>query len=398
MKKAIEAVLAAPWAIEDGWLDTIAAIAEREGDPEALQAKLGRPLGNTLSVSVRDGVAIIPFEGPMFRRANLMTQYSGATSYDALARDFTAALEDPSILAIIGYFDTPGGEVNGASELAAMVSAARGKKPLIAYAAGRMASAGLWVGSAFDSIIAADTAVIGSVGAQSGYTVREPKNGEKSYRFVSSQSPLKNADPETDEGRAGAQKLVDDLAAVFISTLAANRNTTTEKILSDYGQGAVFVAAEAFNRGMIDGIGTFESVLQQLSEDNLMDYSAITIASLAESRPDLVAEISATAKNDERARIAGIDALAMTGAEAIIAEAKADPSATPESTAIKVLAVVRNAKPSGNSAYLSGLKTTESGMTAPAPANIDAASEAAKDDPIQAILSAGVAAGAIKVS
>lgn len=416
MKRAIDAVLAQPWAIADGWLDTIADIATREseyhGNLEALEAKLGRPLGNTMKTTVRDGVAVIPFEGPLFRRANLMTEYSGASSYDTLATDFTAALEDPSVKAIIGYFDTPGGQVNGASELAAMIAAARGKKPMVAFAGGTMASAGLWIGSAFDRIVAADTAIVGSVGAQAGYTVREPKPGEKSYRFVSSQSPLKNADPGTEAGAAESQKMVNDLAQVFIDSLAANRGTTSEKVLELYGQGAVFVAGEALKRGMIDAIGTFENLFSQLSNEvKSMDFASLTVASLTDNRPDLVKAISdqavasiekpdlaairAEGAEAERKRIAGIEALSMPGAEEVIAAAKADASATPESTAMKVLAAVREnpaaAKPATGAAALEAIKKTEAELDAPTPSA--GAEGGKKDDPVAFAIAAAQQAG-----
>lgn len=420
MRKALEAVLAAAWAIQPEYLDVIASIAERENEYhnnlEALQTKLGRPLGNTMRASVRNGVAIIPFEGPMFRRANLMTEFSGATSYDTVAKDFTAALDDPNVSAIIGYFDTPGGEVNGASEMAAIVKAARGKKPLIAYGAGTMASAGLWIASAFDKIYASDTALIGSVGAQMGFSIREPRAGEKSYRFVSSQSPLKNADPATEAGAAEMQRTVDELAAVFISTLAENRGVDEKTVLEKYGQGAVFVAQNALSRGILDGVSTFEQVLANLiSEREQMDFSALTAAILAENRPDLVqairtealagvekvdaAALRAEGAETERKRIAGIEALAMPGAEAVIAEAKADAAATPEATALKVLAHLRAnpgaaadaAKTTKADAALAGIKQTEAELVPPKP--VESATQDKASDPVAFILQSAAIAG-----
>lgn len=416
MKKAIEAILNTPWSIADGWLETIASIAEREheyaGNLEALQKKLGRPLGNTRTVTVRDGVAIIPIEGPMFSKANLFTDISALTSYDYLALEFTTALNDPNIRAIIADFDTPGGSVNGASELSSMIREARGTKPMVAYVNGQMASAGLWIGSAFDKIHAADTAQIGSVGAQMGATVREPRAGEKTYRFVSSQSPLKNADLGTDAGAANAQKMVDDLAQVFIDTLATNRNQDTEYVAENYGQGAVFVAAEALKRGMIDSISTFETVFSTLSEEvNSMEYKQLTVAALTENRPDLVAAIREDAiatidKPDlaavraegataERNRLLSIEALSMPGAEEIIAAAKADPNATAEATAVKVLAAVRAGavapkKEDAAAAALKGIMATEAALDKPVPL---AAKDAAAEDPADFIVASAKAAG-----
>jgi ClpP class serine protease len=50
--------------------------------------------------------------------------------------------------------DSPGGEVNGANELAQAIYDARGKKPIVAYVGGAGASAAYWVASAADRVVA----------------------------------------------------------------------------------------------------------------------------------------------------------------------------------------------------------------------------------------------------
>lgn len=388
MKKAIDAVLAAPWAITPEYMEVIASIATREheyaGNLQALEARLGRPLGNTLQATVRDGVAIIPMEGPLFKRAGFFAQMSGATDYATLARDITTALDDPSVQAVLLQIDSPGGEVSGTSELASLIAGAQ--KPVWAFVEGTMASAAFWLGSAADRIVAADTALIGSVGVMSGYTVKDPKPGEKSYRFVSSQSPNKNAGPDTEAGAAQSQNIVDSLAQVFIETLAQNRNTTPENVVESYGKGAVFVAAEAQKRGMIDSIGTFETTLEALKQElNSMDYSKLTVASLTEHRADLVTEITAAAiasvdKPDvaaiqaaaaaaERERIAAIEAMAMPGAEDLVAKFKAD-GTQPAQAAIEIIKAAKAApaKPAaaaGAAQHLAALKQTEESLNPP---------------------------------
>lgn len=393
MKKAIEAVLAAPWAITPEYLDVIASIAEREhefaGNLQALEAKLGRPLGNTMTATVRDGVAIIPVEGPLFKRAGFFAQMSGATDYATIAKDMTAALADPAIKGILLHIDSPGGEVSGTSQLAQMIAAA--DKPVWSYVGGTLASAAYWIASATDRIVTDDTAIIGSIGVQSGYSVKDPKAGEKSYRFVSSQSPNKNAGPDTEAGAAQIQGRVDDLAQVFVDAVAANRATTSENVLQSYGQGSVFVAAEAMKRGMIDSIGTFEGTLSLMKQElDSMDYSKLTVASLTEHRADLVAAITASGaagveKVDaealraegataERQRIENIEALAMPGTESLIAKFKAD-GTKPEAAAIEILKAARAgalAAPVSNGAqHLAALKQTEAALAPPAASSGD---------------------------
>ena len=360
-KTALDLVLACNWAILPDALETIVSIAKREhefaGKPEGLAAKLGRPLGNTMRATVRDGVALVPVEGPLFRRANLMTEYSGATSYDILAQDFTAAVNDPMVNAVLLVVDSPGGEVNGTSELAAMIRQARDSsgKPIDAYISGTGASAAYWLSSAARKVYASDTAIVGSIGVQSGYTIRDAKTGERTVRFVSSQSPLKNADPESEAGAQQIQQMVDGLAQVFVSTVAENRGISTEKVLSDYGKGGVYVAAKAQEQGMIDGISTLEAVISSLQKESSdMDYSQLTATLIAENRPDLAAEFrkegasavdTAAIAAAERERITSIMAAGegLSGVEAIISAAISDPSKTAATVALDLLKHVKTA-------------------------------------------------------
>lgn len=414
-KTAISAILATQWAILPESLDTIVAVAEREheyaGNLEALEAKLGRPLGNTMSATVRDGIALIPVEGPLFKRANLMTEFSGATSYQMVARDLAAALDDPSVQAVMLMIDSPGGEVRGTTDLAAMVKAA--KKPVWAHVDGTAASAAYWLASAATRIVASDTSILGSIGAQLGYTARDPKPGERSIRFVSSVSPLKNADPATDAGAQQMQQMVDDLGAVFVATVAENRQVTTEHVLENFGKGGIMVASKALDSGMIDAVGTFESAFESLKEElNAMDYSQLTVASLTEHRKDLVAEIQAAAiagveKVDadkvradaitaERARIAEIETLAVPGTEALVAKFKAE-GTSPAAAAMELLKAVKAgnlaAKPATTAAaHLQGLEQTEAGLNPPT-AGTGTDAEPSLDEAAKAAVAAARAAG-----
>lgn len=82
------------WAMSESDLMTVMQIAAREGEgPEAVAMKLGRQLDNTRTVEIRDGVAVVPIIGPMFRRASMLTEISGATSTEVFAQDFRAALD-----------------------------------------------------------------------------------------------------------------------------------------------------------------------------------------------------------------------------------------------------------------------------------------------------------------
>ncbi|WP_300616088.1 S49 family peptidase, partial [Dokdonella sp.] len=257
-----------PWYIQRESLESILAVADRQGDVEALQTRLGRPLDNTRAVSMRDGVAVIPVTGPIFRYANLFTSISGATSTQELATDIQTALDNPYVRAIVLDFDSPGGEATGISELARLIAGARDRKRIVAYGGGIVASAAYWLASAADEIVIDDTAMLGSIGVVMSYldtSERDAKAGVRRVEIVSSQSPDKRIDPATESGRAKVQATVDALAGLFVDAVAANRDVTVDTVLTDFGQGGVLVGAAAVAAGMADRLGSLESVIAQLA-------------------------------------------------------------------------------------------------------------------------------------
>lgn len=362
---ALDVIAATPWAIEPDMLDTIRAIALREGaGVEALQAREGRPLTNARTVTMRDGVAVVPVTGPIFRYANLFTQISGATSLDVLAKDFSAALDDPAVKAIVLEINSPGGQATGISDFAAQVRAAA--KPVVAYVGDMAASAAYWIAAAAPRVVMSKSGMAGNIGAVLGLDVRKDPN---KVEIVSSQSPNKRPDVSTDAGRAQMQAMVDAVAQVFIDDVAAYRGMTADAVIKNFNGGDIFIATKAVAAGMADSIGTLESVIAGLagartlpakplsSKGHPMDLATLKAdhpATVAELRAELLAALTqgelqtanpalanaivASAASAERARILAVEAQAMPGHEALIATLKADGKTTAPEAALQVLA------------------------------------------------------------
>lgn len=273
--RILAAIQSEPWAITREALNQILAIAQGANEsPSAVAAKLGRPLENTRTVTQRDGAAIIPVIGPIFRYANVFTEISGAVSIQTLATDLNSALNNPAIKGIILEMDSPGGMVAGVSEFAAMVRHGTTKKPITAYVSNWAASAGYWITAAASEIVIADTAMLGSIGTVMRANINADKN---TVEIVSSQSPNKRLDANTEAGRMQLQAQVDSLAAVFVESVAAYRGVTSDKVLSDYGRGGILVGTDAVKAGLADRLGSLESIIKQFSsasgEQNPMQNS-----------------------------------------------------------------------------------------------------------------------------
>lgn len=376
-------VVDSPWAITEDSLATILTIVDRENETvEAVAAKLGRPLDNTHAVSVRDGVATIPVDGPLFKRADFFSAISGATTYEQIATDLTAALEDPKVSAIILAIDSPGGEVTGVSELAQLIRAATERKPVIAHIEGLGASAAYWLAAAATEVVTGDTGILGSIGVRMTITDRrdaDSAKGTKVHDIVSSQSPSKASDPATEGGRARIQATVDALAGVFIGEVARYRGVTEETVLSQFGQGGVLVGADAVTAGLADRVASYEVVLAGLAgrpprssatyrpgathhQESRMEK--LTAEQLAAEYPEFVAACRAEGATAERDRIVAIESLPHTGHEALVAAAKKDPTLTAGHVAQQILAAEQVTR----EARLAALRGAEKGeQPAPAP-------------------------------
>jgi len=274
----LQLALSVNWAMSPDAVERLLAVADRQGewrhfigsdgklDAEAVAAQTGKPLKGTQRVTYRQGadgkkVAVVPFIGPAFRRANLMTEMSGATSFEVFAADFNAALSDPTVKGIVLDVDSPGGEVNGTHETARMIAAARGQKPIVSYVGGMGASAAYFVASAADRVVIDAMSEIGSIGV----VARARKNSEDgTITITSTQSPYKRVDPGSKEGQSKIQKEIDAMADVFVDSVAEFRGVSRDKVLKDFGQGGIKIGKAAVTSGMADGLGSLEGVIAQL--------------------------------------------------------------------------------------------------------------------------------------
>lgn len=368
---ALDLALSQCWAIQENALRTILDIAGRQNleSIEAVETRLGRPLRNTRAVTMRGDVAVIPVHGPIFRRANLFTEISGATSIEQLALDFQTSLDDPAVAGIVLDIDSPGGSASGVAEFAAQVRAARGNKPVTAYAGSLAASAGYWIAAAAERVVIDSTAMVGSIGVVAGLRV---DNDPKRIEIVSSQSPRKRMDLTTHEGRADIQATIDDVAQVFIDTMAEYRGVDAKTVLSDFGQGGVLVGERAVKAGMADALGSLESVIAGLSGETTRNVTMTTKTPSPDITRDLIAaehpaiadafrkegadQATAALSKDhetalaaariegatqERERIQAVEAAALPGHNALIAALKFDGKTTGPEAAAKVITAER---------------------------------------------------------
>jgi ClpP class serine protease len=124
-------IMTAPWAILPAKLGEIREIYLRHTRGEKLtlseiEAQIGPPADQpAVGYDVVNGVAVLPIQGVIGKRMNLMHAISGGVSTELIGRDFRMALSDPAIRSILLSIDSPGGSVDGTAELAGLIYGAR---------------------------------------------------------------------------------------------------------------------------------------------------------------------------------------------------------------------------------------------------------------------------------
>lgn len=293
-RRALSYVTAARWALTPEMLQVVAEVADLSREErferdvqailqraaaakvartgfsrEVLQGRRGRRMDGTENVTVRDGVAILSINGVISRYADFFSDFSGGTTLESISRDFQAALDNPAVDAILLEIDSPGGDAAGICEFAGQIYAARARKHCVAYVEDTGASAGYWIAAAAEEVVIGPTALVGSIGVRSPVidtTKADENRGIRRFHIVSDQSPRKAPDPTTPDGEAQIRSYLTATAAVFVADVARYRGVTEEKVLSDFGQGALVVGQAAVDAGMADRLGDFESLLSEMQE------------------------------------------------------------------------------------------------------------------------------------
>ncbi|MDE1555340.1 MULTISPECIES: S49 family peptidase [Comamonas] len=217
---------------------------------------------------VVDGVAVISAMGGLVHRTKLAADSSLLIGYNDLAADLEDALAKADVHAIALVFDSPGGEVSGAFELAERIYAARGHKPMVAVADGMAASAAYLAASAADEVVVSATSYVGSIGvvmrhvdfsralANDGITVSHIFAGEHKIDG----NPYQ---PLPDAVRNALQADIEGLYQMFVQAVAKHRGLD-EQAVRDTRAG-VYRGVAAVAARLADRIGTVDAVVAELA-------------------------------------------------------------------------------------------------------------------------------------
>jgi signal peptide peptidase SppA len=201
-------------------------------------------------------VMVMPITGVLTKDDNWY-----GTTYNALTDAMEHATTDPTVKRVVLAVDSPGGEVTGLPETAAVLGALTKVKPVSAIVEGQSASAAYWLTSQAHDITIAPSAELGSVGVRmmhvdiskaletDGIKVTELHAGE----FKTEWSPFQ---PLSEAAKEDMQQRLDAIHGDFINAVATGRGSrATEDIkAARFGEGRMFDSKAALSLGMADKV------------------------------------------------------------------------------------------------------------------------------------------------
>jgi len=320
VKKFLASLLNEPWLIEEAWLEMMVQSflgSEVATDPKMLEILKSDRLMGTRSAKIRGSKAVVPIHGPIFSRPNILTEWLGiGMVLGNITGDIQSLLENPDIESIILDIDSPGGTVTGINEASNFIKVASEKKPITAYVGGVGASAAYWLASAANEIVLDATSRVGSIGVVVAYPSPQADN-DGYIEIVNTASPNKRPDISTKEGKKVITAELDDLAEVFISTVATNRKVSEDTVLSKFGKGGILVGQKAISAGMADRLGSFEELMTENNEEG--DFTMkLTVDMLKADHKDVYDQVVASITPDtsgDTALLAAQEALAVANTE-----------------------------------------------------------------------------------
>lgn len=245
-----------------------------------------------IKYKISNGVAIIPVLGSLVNRGAWIGASSGMTSYEGLGFQLMDAAANPKVKSILLDIDSPGGEAVGAFEMADRVRAVAKSKPVVAVVNGMAASAAYAIASAATQIVGTSSSVSGSIGVvlmHADYSNFLHQKGIKPTLIHAGAHKVDGNpyEPLSESVHADLQAEVDKFYSLFVSGVAKGRKgRMTEKAIRST-EARTYIGEAALEAGLVDAIGSFETVLADLSSSTVPIDDPIGLSGVGSSATSL---------------------------------------------------------------------------------------------------------------
>lgn len=225
---------------------------------------------------VSDGVAYVPVHGALVHRGRMEADSSYLLGYNDVGSQVEAAMADGDVNSVVLGFDSPGGEAQGAFELADRLMSLRGRKPMVAVADGMAASAAYLAASAADQVVITSTGYAGSIGVvmrHANFSRALIADGVDVEHFYAGAHKIDGNpyEPLTAAARADMQAEVNKLYDMFIASVSRQRGLDPEAVRQT--QARVYRGETAVSMRLADRLGTTDQIIAELAAQRPRSFS-----------------------------------------------------------------------------------------------------------------------------
>lgn len=199
-----------------------------------------------------------------------MGRFQQGLSYLGLHHLIEKAFSNPKIPAVALLVNSPGGSPAQSALIAQAIRhrAEKHKIPVLTFIEDVAASGGYWLACAGDEVYAEASSLIGSIGVISagfGFTELIAKIGieRRVYTAGERKMMLDSFSPVKEEDKEKIKSLQQSIHEEFKAYVQGRRGAKIPATTTDIFNGDIWTGKQALEKGLIDGIGSVEQILQQ---------------------------------------------------------------------------------------------------------------------------------------
>ena len=220
--------------------------------------------------SVQGEVGIVSIKGPLTNRDAWYNRYLGVTCYADVRHALLYAANQADVKAIVLDIDSGGGAVSGVADVGNLIRLIdENVKPVYSFTDGAMCSAAYWLGCSAREVYSSNVSTVGSIGVIATHmeyskALKDAGIGVTVVRAGEYKALANSVEPLSDKAKTQLQNQLNAAYSVFLEHVADCRNTTVNLCDANMAQGREFFGKEALAAGLVDGIETFDSMMNRV--------------------------------------------------------------------------------------------------------------------------------------
>jgi protease-4 len=207
----------------------------------------------------KDKIAVVYIDGKMVADSGGDSITDGVACSSDIVKNLRKATDDKDVKAIVLRVNTPGGTPVAAEEIISQINKTRATKPVVVSMGDMATSAGYFVSSNADRIVANPDTFTGSIGVIWVFKNKSKYYGDEGVNiYVAKSGNFKDLGSDwrglSNDEKDYVQKIINESYTRFVTSVAKGRNLSVDYVRS-IADGRVYTGSDAKDMGLVDELG-----------------------------------------------------------------------------------------------------------------------------------------------